>query len=193
MNILQNDSIDFFRNLQNQNNSIDFFRNIPIDIIKYITNFTNIIDRSNLYFVDLTFNQIIYELNNITFNEYKNIIEVNISDFHFIKNYIHSQFIQMYPIGYNVNSSIKNIINKKDYIPYNKLLSLITILKIGRSLMLSNYSLIRVENTNLENWIKIAYSKYINCLVERKELCKNNIFSLLINNKIRFKNYNIYK
>ena len=174
-----------------QNYSIDFFTNLPTDLLRYITRFTNIIDNSNLYFVNLTFNQIIYESTNISFIEYKNIIEVNISDFHFIKNYIHTRLTQLFPIGYNVNSSITNIVNDKDYIPYSRLLTLITILKIGRSLLLSNYCSVRVENTDLQTWLRIAYSKYINCLVERKEMCKNNIFSLIHNKKIRFKKYNI--
>ena len=174
-----------------QNDSIDFFRNLPCDILRYITTFTNIIDNSNLYFVNLTFNQIIYESTNLSFNQYKNIIEVNISDFHFIKDYIHTRLTKLYPIGYNVNSSLRNIINDKDYIPYSRLLTLISILKIGRALLLSNYCSVRIENTNLQHWLKIAYSKYINCLVERKEMCKNNIFCLILYNKIRFKKYNI--
>jgi hypothetical protein len=187
MNNLQN----HFLCLQNQNDSIDFFRNLPTDLLRYITLFTNIIDNSNLYFVNLTLNQIIYESTNLSFNQYKNIIEVNISDFHFIKNYIHTRLTEIYPIGYNVNSSIRNIINDKDYIPYYRLLTLITVLKIGRALLLSNYSIMRIENTNLETWIKIAYSKYINCLVERKQMCKNNIFCLILYKKIRFKKDNI--
>ncbi len=165
--------------------------NLPCDILRYITTFTNIIDNSYLYFVNITFNQIIYENKNLCFDNYKNIIEVNISDFHFIKNYIHNKLYTIQPIGYNVNSSIKNIINEKNYIPYSRLLTLITVLKIGRALLLSNSGYVQIENTNLENWINIAYSKYINCLVERKELCKNNIFSLILHKKIRFKKDNI--
>ena len=160
--------------------------NIPDDILKYIITFSNIIDLSNLYFVDLRFNEIVYNFKNISFYQYKNLIEINISDFNFIKNYIDSELSNILPIGHNVTNSIQKIISDRDYIPYYTLNSLITVLKIGRAILLSSCPFDRIENTNINTWINIAYSKYINCLVERKEQCRNCIFPLIFQNKIRF-------
>ena len=65
------------------------------------------------------------------------------------------------------------------------MMTLITILKIGKSLLLSTSYNTRVENTNLSNWIKIAYLKYINCLAERRQMVRENIIVLIFNKKIK--------
>lgn len=159
---------------------------VPDEILIHIISFSNIIDYSNLYFVDLRFNEIIYNNHKINLYQYKNIVEINISDFNFIKNYINNELSNVLPVGHNVTSSIEKIINKRDFIPYHTLNSLISVLKIGRAILLSTCPFDPIENTNVNTWINIAYSKYINCLVERKEKCKNCIFPLILENKIRF-------
>jgi hypothetical protein len=161
--------------------------NLPDDILKYIISFCNIIDCSYLYFVDIRFNEIIYNYDICSFYQYKNIININISDFNFIKHYIQKELLHILPIGYNVNNSLQNIIKDRDFVPYSTLNTLITILKIGRSLLLSTCPFYPIENTNVNTWINIAYTKYINCLVERKNQCKNCIFPLIVQNKIKFK------
>ena len=160
--------------------------NLPDDILKHIITFSNIIDYSNLYFVDLRFNEIIYNNNNSSFYQYKNIIDINISDFDFIKEYINKELSYIQPVGFNVNNSIKNIIKDRKFVPYHTLNSLITILKIGRAILLSTCPFDPIENTNVNTWINVAYTKYINCLVARKEQCKKCIFPLILQNKIRF-------
>ena len=160
--------------------------NLPDDIIKHIITFSNIIDCSNLYFVDIRFNEIIYNSHACSFYQYKNIININIYNFNFIKDYIQKELLYLLPIGSNVYNSINNIIKDRNYVPYSTLNTLITILKIGRALLLSTCPFDPIENTNVNTWINIAYSKYINCLVERKEQCKNCIFPLIVRNKIKF-------
>jgi hypothetical protein len=158
---------------------------LPIDIYREIFSYCNIIDCANLSFVNFTFYELAYFKQKQFFQNYKNIIKINISDFHFIKNYLLTQIHSIYPVGNNVKKSITNIIDDDDYISYYKLTTLITILKIGKALLLSTAANITIENTYLEHWINIAYSKYINCLVERRRLVRENILSLIFNKKIR--------
>jgi hypothetical protein len=158
---------------------------LPIDIYREICSFCNIIDCANLSFVNFAFYEIIYFKQKQFYQTYKNIIKINISDFNFIKDYLLSQLQTIYPSGYNVKRSISNIIGNDEYISYSKLTTLITILKIGKSLLLSTSYNTRVENTNLNNWIKIAYLKYINCLAERRQMVRENIITLIFSKKIK--------
>ena len=158
---------------------------LPTDLIKYILSFSNIFDFTNLYLVNSFYNKIISSNKQYNFNKYKNTILINISDFEYIKKYIYNKLQKVIPYGVNINNRINNIIGIKKFITYIQLINLITILKLGRSLLLSNVTFNSSEFNNLENWINIAYNKYINCLSRRKNLFINNIFLLIYNRKVK--------
>ena len=159
--------------------------NLPIEIIRCIIEYSNFIDKTYLYFTNKMYYNMLKNNNIFDFENYKKKILIYIDDLYYLKSAICCALPNIYPNGSKVNLAINRIINDNKYIQYKNLISLITVLKLGRAIILSTSNYNTYEFTSIESWINNNYKLYIDNLVLLKNNVKNNIYLLILQNKIK--------
>ena len=158
---------------------------LPIEINRYIIEYSDFIDKAYLYFTNKEYYNILKNKNIFDFENYKKKIMIYIDDLNYMKVAVSCALPNIYPNGYKVNLAINRIINDDKYIQYKNLISLITILKLGRAVILSTSNMNTYEYISIESWINNNYKLYIDNLVSLKNNVKNNIYFLILQNKIK--------
>ena len=151
----------------------------PTEIIIYINDYMNYNDFINILLTNKYFFKIIRKYNYKN-NNFINNFNINLNN---EKTHL-TIIIKIISKINNLNTSniIKCIKNNIKYrYKYKHLLSLILILKLSRSIILSNSDLNQnIFGSTLIRWIDNYYSKIINKLIKKKEYIINYPFYILV-------------
>ena len=151
----------------------------PTEIIIYINDYVNYNDFINILLTNKYFFKIIWKYNYKN-NNFINNFNINLNN---EKTHL-TIIIKIISKINNLNTSniIKCIKNNIKYrYKYKHLLSLILILKLSRSIILSNSDLNQnILGSTLIRWIDNYYSKIINKLIKKKEYIINYPFYILV-------------